>query len=60
MRVEVTQEALVFVSAGCHKVYQPGVHVAPRAHIEQIEAQGKGKRIEKDAARAETESGDDA
>ncbi|WP_424360248.1 hypothetical protein [Methylocystis parvus] len=53
MKVEVTQEALVVCTPAVNKVYQPGIHLAPRAHIEQIEAQGKGKRVEDPEGAAE-------
>jgi hypothetical protein len=55
MRVEVFEEANVVAKPGCHVVYQPGIHVAPRAHIEQIEAQGKGKRVETPADSADVD-----
>jgi hypothetical protein len=45
MKVEVFEPALVVCSSSCNKVYGRGVHLAPRAHIEQIESQGKGRRL---------------
>lgn len=50
MRVKVTDRAIVQATPSCNVVYPPGEHPAPRAHIEQIEKQGKGERLpEKDA-----------
>lgn len=49
MRVKITERAIVQATPSCNVVYEPGEHLAPRAHIEQIEAQGKGERLpEKD------------
>jgi hypothetical protein len=51
MRVKVTERAIVQATPSCNVVYPPGEHLAPRAHIEQIEKQGKGERLpEKDDA----------
>lgn len=45
MRVDVKERTVVVASSVCNLTYEPGVHLAPRAHIEQIEAQGKGQRL---------------
>lgn len=45
MRVKVTERTIVQATPSSNVVYPPGEHLAPRAHIEQIEAQGKGKRL---------------
>lgn len=51
MRVKVTERVIVQATPSCNVVYPPGEHLAPSAHIEQIEAQGKGQRLpEKDDA----------
>jgi hypothetical protein len=44
-KIIVEEVVNVIARPGLHVVYQPGERLAPDAHIDDIERQGKGKRL---------------
>jgi hypothetical protein len=44
-KVEIHETAIVVARPGVHVTYSPGKHLAPDAHIVDVERQGRGLRL---------------